>query len=393
LGRIVIVFAFLVSISLCISEGYAQSKEAKPIVIGASISQTGGFARSARSELNSFILASEQINQSGGVLGRPIKLIIYDDQSKESVAVSLYRKLIYEDKVDFLLSPFGSGPTSAVTPIIEQAKIPCVAPLASDPRIWEPKREWNVQILANSKEYFREGIDLAVNEQGVNTLAFVYLDSAMQVSIVNETKKYLAEKYPNVKVVLDARFPVGLEDYTSLLTKANATKADALFGGGYLPQSMEVVKAAKSVGYHPKTIEVLFGPDPLFGEGLGKNADGVMSTSGWEVGVQTPGSDEFVKAYRQRWNEEPYYDMAASYAAFSLLVEAIRKAGSIDRKAVRDYLFNVKTNTVYGEYAVNENGAQIAKKMLTIQWQNGKKEILMPKSLRKAAPMPLWGGK
>jgi len=391
--KIVVILIFLISISLLTGESYGQGKEAKPIVFGAAISQTGGFARGARSELHSFILASEQINQAGGLLGRPVKLIIYDDQSKENIAVSLYRKLIYEDKVDFLLSPFGSGPTAAVTPIVEQAQIPCIAPMASDPRIWEVKREWTVQILANSKEYFREGIDLAVNELGVKTMGFIYLDSAMQVSIVKETLKYLAEKYPNIKTVLDARFPIGQEDYTSLLAKANAAKADALFGGGYLPQSMEVVKAAKSVGYHPKAIEVVFGPDPLFGEGLGKNAEGVLSTSGWEFGMPTPGSDEFAKGYRQRWNEEPYYDMAACYAAFNLFAEAIRKVGSLDKKAIRDYLFKVKTTTVYGEYAVNENGGQIAKKMLTIQWQGGKKQILMPKGLRTASPIPLWGGK
>jgi len=388
-----IILVCLVSMIFFGGEVYAQTKEAKPIVFGVAIAQTGGFARGARSELHSVILASEQINKAGGLLGRPVKLVIYDDQSKESVAVSLYRKLIYEDKVDFLLSPFGSAQTAAVASIIEQGQIPCISPMAADPRIWEVKRNWNVQILASSAEYFREGIDLVANEMGLKTIAFVYLDSAMQVSIVKETTKYLTEKYPNVKVVLDARFPVALEDYTSLLAKAKASKADALFGGGFLQQSIEVVKAAKSVGYEPKAINVVFGPDPLFYEGLGKNAEGVMSTSGWEIGTPTPGSDEFTKAYQARWNEEPYYDMAACYAAFNLFAEAIRNVGSFDKKAIRDYLYKIKTTTVYGDYAVNENGAQIAKKMLTIQWQNGKKKILMPKNYRTAAPGPLWGVK
>lgn len=389
--KILILLVSLVLVSLLSTEIYSQ--EPKPILIGTSISQTGGFARSARGQLRSFTLVVEQINKAGGLLGRPIKLIIYDDQSKETVAVSLYRKLIYEDKVDLLLSPFGSGPTAAVTPIIEQAKIPCVAPQAGDPRIWEVKREWNVQILANMAEYFREGIDIAVNEFGVQTIGFVYMDSAMQVSAVRESRKQISQKYPNVKVVIDERFPVGVEDYTSLLTKAKAAKAEALFGGGYLPQSMEVVKAVKSVGYGPKVINVFFGPDPLFSKGLGETAEGVMTPSGWEIGMPTPGSDEFTKAYQERWNEEPYYDMAACYGAFQLLVEAVKKAGSLNKEAIRDYLFKVKTSTVYGEYSANENGAQIAKKMLTVQWQNDKKKIIMPKNLRTATPIPLWGGK
>jgi branched-chain amino acid transport system substrate-binding protein len=375
---------------LCV-DGFAQEK--KPILFGSSISQTGHFARSARGQLRSFTLASEQINNSGGLLGRRIKLIIYDDQSKGPIAVKLYRKLIYEDKVDFLLSPFGSGPTTAVTPIIEQAKIPCVAPQAGDPRIWEVKRNWVVQILASMAEYLREGIDVAVNELDAKSFAFIYADSAMQVSSVKESTKYIKENYPGIKIVLDERFPFGLEDYTPLMAKAKAVKADAMFGGGYLPHSMELVKAAKSVRYRPKAMEVFFGPDPLFSKGLKDVAEGVMTPSGWEAGVPTPGSDEFAKAYGERWKEEPYYDMAACYAAFQLMVDAIKNAGSLNRKAVRDYLFSTKTTTVYGKYVVNENGGQIGKKMLTVQWQNGKKKILMPKRLRTANPVPLWGGK
>lgn len=389
--NILILLISLVLVSLLSTEIYSQ--EPKPILIGSSISQTGGFARTARGQLRSFTLFAEQINKAGGLLGRPIKLIIYDDQSKETVAVSLYRKLIYEDKVDFLLAPMGSGPTAAIVPIVEQAKIPCVAPQAGDPRIWEVKREWSVQVLANMAEYFREGIDVAVTEMGAKTIGFVYLDSAMQVSAVKENRKQISQKYPGIKVVLDEKFPIGIEDYTSLLTKAKASKAEALFGGGYIQQSMEVAKAVKSVGYRPKVLELFFAPDPLFNQGLGETAEGVMTPSGWEIGMPTPGSDAFAKAYQERWNEEPYYDMAACYGAFQLLVEAIQKVGSLDKQAVRDYLFKVKTNTVYGEYSVNENGAQIAKKMLTVQWQSGKKKIIMPNNLRTAPPIPLWGVK
>jgi branched-chain amino acid transport system substrate-binding protein len=389
--KILILSISIVLISLLFTEGYSQ--EPKPILIGTSISQTGGFARTARGQLRSFTLFAEQINKSGGLLGRPIKLIIYDDQSKETVAVSLYRKLIYEDKVDFLLAPMGSGPTAAIVPIVEQAQMPCVAPQAGDPRIWEVKREWNVQVLANMAEYFREGIDVAVTEMGAKSIGFVYLDSAMQVSAVRESKKQIAEKYPNIKIVLEERFPIALEDYTSLLSKAKAANADALFGGGYIQQSMEVAKAVKSVGYRPKVLDLFFAPDPLFNQGLGETAEGVMTPSGWEIGMPTPGSNEFTKAYQERWDEEPYYDMAACYGAFQLLTEAIKKVGSLNKEAVRDYLFKVKTQTLYGDYGVNENGAQVAKKMLTVQWQGGKKKIIMHKNLRTAAPIPLWGTK
>jgi branched-chain amino acid transport system substrate-binding protein len=386
--KILVLLVSLVWVGLLCVEGYAQ--EPKPILIGSSISQTGGFARTARGQLRSFTLFAEQINKAGGLLGRPIKLIIYDDQSKETVAVSLYRKLIYEDKVDLLFAPMGSGPTAAITPVVEQAMIPCVAPQAGDPRIWEVKREWTVQVLANMAEYFREGIDVAVTEMGAKTIGFVYLDSAMQVSAVRESKKQIAEKYPNVKVVLEERFPIALEDYTSLLSKAKAANPDALFGGGYIQQSMEVAKATKSVGYHPKVLDLFFAPDPLFSQGLGETAEGVMTPSGWEIGMPTPGSDAFTKAYEERWNEEPYYDMAACYGAFELMADAVRKVGSLDKKAIRDYLFKTKTETVYGDYCVNENGAQVCKKMLTVQWQNGKKKIITPRNLRTAAPISLW---
>lgn len=391
LGKCAVTLVFLMAVSLLGLEAFAQEKE--PIVIGCSIAQTGGLARTARAELRAVTLAGEQVNQKGGVLGRPIKLIIYDDQSKEDVAVKLYRKLIYQDKVNFLVGPMGSGLQAAITPLIEDAKIPCVAPQAADPRIWEVDRDWTVQILPSMAEYWREGIDLAVDELGVKTFAFAYLDSAMQVAGTQEAKKQIEKKYPDVKIVLEERFPIGLESYTPLLAKVKATKADALFGGGYVPQSMEVVKAAKSVGYYPKVINVFFACDPLFGGQLGEVAEGVTAPSPWEIALPTPGNEEFVKAYRERWKEQPYHDMAASYAAFMLLIDGIREAGSLDKEAVRDYLFNIKTTTVFGKYKVNSFGAQIGKEMLTIQWQEGKKEIVMPKELRTAGPISLWGGK
>jgi len=389
--KLLLVFTLVLVGLICLLSFEIFAMDNNPIVFGTSISQTGAYARSARGQLRSFTLAVEQINEQGGLLGRPVKLVIYDDESNETAAVKLYRKLIYSDKVDFLFSPFGSGPTAAVVPIVEQAKIPCIAPQAVDPRIWEVDRDWSVQVLANAVTYFPPGIDVAVNKFGIKSIAFIYLDSAMQVACVKGAIDYIKEKYPEVKVVLDERFPSGLSDYTPLLAKVKVLKADALFGGGYLQQSMEIAKAAKSVDYYPKVMNLVFAPDPLFGENLKGTAEGVMTPSGWEIGTQTLGNDKFTKDYMERWDgEEPYYDMAACYAAVQLFAEAIRETGTTDKEAIRDYLFTVETITIYGKYKVNEYGAQIGKEMLTIQWQNGKKEVIMPENLATAEPINLW---
>lgn len=102
---------------------------------------------------------------------------------------------------------------------------------------------------------------------------------------------------------------------------------------------------------------------------------------------KTPGNAEFVKRYTAKFNETPYYHTAASYAAFRLLVEAVRSVGRLDREAIRNWLPKTKTTRVFGEYEVSETGAQIGTKSAMFQWQKGAKVIVWPESLKMAEPI------
>ncbi len=361
---------------LWVAAAFAQP----PVIIGATIAQSGALARASKAQLTAYQLAEEITNQEGGVLGRPVKLVLYDDQSNASNGVTLYRRLIYQDKVDLLLGPFSSGVTFAVAPIVEQARIPVIAPQAADPKIWEGGRRYLFQVLPHGHSYLSGAADLAA-KHGLRKVAIVYLENAMPIAAAEGVRRRAKEL--GLNIVMDESYSTDTSDFTAIMSKAKRLGAELIVGGGFINDEIALTKAAKSVSYSPRLMMWQIGAsDPNFRRELGEDADYVGGNTNWEVFFKTPGNDEFVKRYTAKFNEAPYYDTAASYAAFRLLVEAVRKVGRLDREAIRDWLSKTKTMTVFGEYEVNETGAQVGKHSAMFQWQKGSKVIVWPESLK-----------
>lgn len=378
-----------------VKKAFAQSKP--PIRIGVAISLTGAMAREGELEVGGYKLWGKVINEVGcsfgevkklgcpgpGLLGRTVEFVVYDDKSDPSEAVKLVRRLIVSDKVDLILGPYGSGASNAIAPLSEEYQIPVITPLANAPVIWEgKKREWFVGILPPAWKNLY-GCLLTGKEKGAKTVAFIYQDTPFPIGA---TRPLVAKaKEMGMEVVLDEAYPKETPDWEPIMSKARSYKPDLILGGGYLPDSIGLMKAAKAVQATPKLFGFLVGPAIAdFTKSLKSDGLYVTGETFWEPFTKTAGNQEFYQAYLKEYKGEPSYHAAAGFAAGQILERAIKEVGSIeDKKALRDKLYSMKTTTLFGEYEVNplghpDSGWQIGKATNLIQWQKAEGKKLLP---------------
>jgi len=372
----------------------AWGKEKEPIKIGASLSLTGKYARTGEEQRRGYDLWAMHINNVGYSLGkgnlphkepglidgRPVELILLDDRSDPTTGVRLFNELIYNRKVDFLLGPYSSSVSSAVAPVIEESKIPTPIPMASSPKIWKGKRrQWMPQIQPPASLRL-PGIVKMCKEKGDKTIAIIYSDAAFPRAAAEGVKER-AEKY-GLDIVLYEAYPKTLTDWIPIVSKAKDRKADVLAGGGYLPDSIGIVKAAKSINYIPHAISIVVGVAlPDFKDSLGDDVLNVTGDADWEPGVEYPGAKEFTEAYQKRNGRLPEYHAAGGYGGAQVLEEAVKRVGNIkDKKAIRDMMYQLDTVTIFNKYKVMpldspDSGLQTAALRLLLQWQKVGEEL------------------
>jgi len=372
----------------------AWGKEKEPIKIGASLSLTGKYARTGEEQRRGYDLWAMHINNVGYSLGkgnlphkepglidgRPVELILLDDRSDPTTGVRLFNELIYNRKVDFLLGPYSSSVSSAVAPVIEESKIPTPIPMASSPKIWKGKRrQWMPQIQPPASLRL-PGIVKMCKEKGDKSIAIIYSDAAFPRAAAEGVKER-AEKY-GLDIVLYEAYPKTLTDWIPIVSKAKDRKADVLAGGGYLPDSIGIVKAAKSINYIPHAISIVVGVAlPDFKDSLGDDVLNVTGDADWEPGVEYPGAKEFTEAYQKRNGRLPEYHAAGGYGGAQVLEEAVKRVGNIkDKKAIRDMMYQLDTVTIFNKYKVMpldspDSGLQTAALRLLLQWQKVGEEL------------------
>jgi branched-chain amino acid transport system substrate-binding protein len=195
-------------------------------------------------------------------------------------------------------------------------------------------------------------------------------------------------------VVVHETFPAGTTDFSTMLNKVKAAKPDVLVVGAppaeALPFTRQMRELDVNVTMYGATPGGAF---PDYYKGLGNMAEFVYAGSYWEPGLPYPGNQEFVAAYQQEFTRAPSYLSAASYAGCQLFVDAVKQAESLDSDKLREALLQVKTQTVFGDFAVDDRGFQVAHKAVTIQWQDGKSAVVWPDAAatgKPRFPTPPW---
>ena len=361
--------------------GVAAGHSAEPFRIGLTLGLTGKYAKLGAMQQRAYVLWQYRINERGGLLGRSVELIIFDDESDPNTAQKLYRKLIAEKGVDLVFGPYSSGITSAVLPIVEKAGYPMLAPGASSDKIWQQGYKNVFGVYAPASRYSVGMLNLAVIHD-LNTIAIVYANDGFSFSAANGAKKWAPKL--GLQVVMFESFQKGRQDLSALAQKAKLSDASLVIVAGHFNESVNMRKALKKVGWYPKAYFATVGPVlQKYDDILGADADLTFASSLWEPTLNFPQSKEFTATFRARYGMTPTYHAATAFAAGQILAKAIKKANSLKRSNIRKALQDLDTYTIIGRYRVNSTGMQIKLFPLTIQWQDRTKRIVWPEEIAK----------
>ncbi|MDJ0871587.1 MAG: amino acid ABC transporter substrate-binding protein [Gammaproteobacteria bacterium] len=374
---------YIVLLTALLCSFACQSATAKEeIKVGATVSLSGKFAELGRQQYHGTKMWAHDINARGALLGRKVKLVYYDDGSDPKKSAQLYERLITRDKVDLLLGPYSSDLTIAASSVAEKHDFPMLATGAAASRIWSRGYTNIFGIDAPARNYMKLALDLA-QEQGLRRVALVYANNEFTREVAQGVRAQAAEH--NLEIVFDEEYVRGSSRLGDVVRRIKRTNPDIVIGGAYFTGSVAVVREAKAQGLTPKVMVFTVGPAVRrFGEVLGRDAEGVMAVAPWKRSARMPGSQDFSFRYNEQFGYKPSYHAAYGYAAGQVLEAAVRLAQSLDREKVREQLGSMKFRSLLGHYRVDENGEQTAKQIFLIQWQKGRRQLILPENLAES---------
>ena len=370
------------------------------ITIGFTVSKTGKYNVESVNQLHGIELWQKWVNDQGGIPigGKRYKVALkyYDDESKSDRVQQLYSRLISQDKVDFLISPYSSGLTAKAAIISEQYGKIMIATGAASDSIFKLGYQNVYQIYTPASRYLTGTLDmLRAADKNLKKLAIVYEDSKFAKAVATAAKSYAAKK--GFDVVLFEGYPGGTTDFGPIINKIKASGAEALVGGGHYADGATFARQLYEQKAPLKLIALLVAPaSDEFAE-LGDAALGVVAPSQWEPLVkyrQTcgPSPAQFTEMYKKAYGKTPAYRAAGGFAAGLVLQRALMDAGTTDPAKVRAALDAMDITIFFGKIKFStdpkSHGLQIGHEMVQIQWQkkDGKltKQIVWPLDAKTA---------
>lgn len=367
---------------------FAQAQDT--VRVGIALSQTGNLADSATHYWRGVELWRDQVNARGGLLGKKVEFVVYDDRSDAATSARLYERLITSDKVDLLVSTIGSAQAATATAVAEKHKRVMINGGGASESIQLRGFKYVFQTAARISAYV-DGIDPLMKKYNVKSMAFVSRDYSAARDM-EKVLKGMAQKN-NVTLVMDEYFPSGNVDFASQIARARQGKPDLWVSVGYPNEAIEMTRQFRASNYTPKIFVHNGVAQEDYIKAAGKDAEGAIGMSLYEPSLKTSGNAEFVKNFKTRYGYEPGYYSSFGYTAVTVMEEAVKKAGTLDQDKLRDVLTTMKMDTVMGKHEVDpKTGMQLGIRGLLVQVQNGKREIVWPEELKTAdAKLPLPG--
>jgi len=373
--------AMAAAFSLTAFSASAQAPSGEPIKIGFGMSLTGPLAANGKSALLAMKIWEEDTNAKGGLLGRPVKLIYYDDQTNPSSVPGIYTKLIDVDKVDLVIGGYATNMLAPAMPVVMQKKMTFIGlyglgvnsefnydrffmmmPTGQDPK------------KSLSKGFF----DLAMQQDPKpKTVAIVAADAEFSKNAADGARENA--KAAGLKIVYDRSYPPSTTDYAPIVRAIQAANADIVFVGSYPLDSVGLVRAANEIGLKPK----MFGGSMVglqattFKTQLGPLLNGIIMYDFWQPTpkLSTPEALEMLKKYQARAGAEGvdplgYYMAPYGYAYIQLLGQAVEGAKSLDQGKIADYLRNNTHKLIIGDVKFGKDGEWANEKVVHVQFQN-----------------------
>ncbi len=369
----------------------AVAQAADTIKIGIALSETGNLADSSKHYWRGIELWRDKTNASGGLLGKKVEFVIYDDRSDAATSARLYERLITNDNVDLLVSTIGSAQAATATAVAEKHKRVMINGGGASESIQQRGFKNIFQTAARISNYV-DGIDPLMKNYGVKTMAFVARDYGAARDM-EKVLKEMAQKN-GVKIVMSEYFPAGTVDFSSQIARARQEKPDLWVSVGYPNEAIEMTRQFHASNYTPKIYVHNGVAQEDYLKATGKDGEYAIGMSLYEPSLKTSGNAEFVRDFKAKYAYEPGYYSSFGYNSVYVLGEAVKKAGTLDQEALRKVLTTLKLDTVMGKHEVDPNtGMQIGIKGLLVQVLGGKREIIWPDELRTASPkipVPGW---
>ncbi|ADZ69473.1 amino acid ABC transporter substrate-binding protein [Polymorphum gilvum] len=418
----------LVTAAVCgLLGGTAQA--ADPIKIGASLPLTGNFSVSGQKHKEGYELCVDQINAAGGLIGRPLELIVSDNRSDTETAINQAERLINVDKADVIFGTFSSKLTFPVSSVLEKYGKVHPVPAGGALRIWEQGHKHAFYFQQNAAEYVGETLvstirDVIPADQRPKKAALVNADDffanaiaagLLGQKVTNPGGGLVADLAPGylkeseIEVVYTETWPEeGFSDWLNLANSIKRSGADLVIGlTASAEEAVQLTRALKTVRADIKLLYLSQGTQAEFHEGLGNDAEGVMVHSSWHEEVPFVGTlngkdytnQQFLADFKAKYGKDADEDSAIPFAVCQGVVQAIEAIGTTDNAKLSEWM-HARTKaepvrTILGPFAWDERGLPIDRPFLMAQWQAGKLNFIYPTDefagvAQAIHPKPAW---
>ena len=386
-----------------LGKGSVALAQQPPIKIGMSMAQTGGLAGGGKASQLGTEIWRDDVNAKGGLLGRKVELIVYDDKSSASETPAIYAKLVDVDKVDILFAPYATVPTAPIMPFVKQRGLLLMGNFSFQVNSkvghdmwfnnapWGPADSWATAFL-----------DLA-EKAGGKTIALLAADQEFAQNLAL-TARDVAKKR-NMPIVFDQAYPPNTVEFSGIIRALKSAKPDIVYVASYPPDSAGILRAVNEIGMGDNVR--IFG-GAMVGlqfasvmDNMGSLLNGVVNYNSWlpEPSMYFDGTKTFFETYAKRAVEakvDPlgYYLAPFGYASGQLLEQAVKATGSLDQKAIAKYLHDNEVKTIVGPIAFSADGERKETAVLQAQFRGiadknveqfrspGKQVILFPDKLK-----------
>jgi len=386
----------------------------EPIVFAASLPLTGEFSIAGTKHQDGYQFCVDEINARGGLLDRPVELLVEDNRSDSEVAVTQYERFITVDRVDILFGTFSSLLTFPTSAVAEQNGMVYPVPSGGALRIWErgfqnifyfqqAPAEFTATTVMNMLQYYQEqGVVPALPA----TAAVVYGDDFFAAAIANgyvggevalPDGTVVADLAPGalaeagIELVLEEQYPAGFTDWLTLANTIAGSGAEFLSISTASPdEAISLIRALQTVGYQPQFVYASQGAQSEFQENLGEAAEGVSIHTVWHPSIEFEGmlggesytNAQFIEGFNGAFGRPPDEDEAIPFAVCEGMEQAITGAETTDNAALsqwlRDRTADDPVKTVMGDFNWDERGLPVGRDFLVNQWQGGELAFVFP---------------
>jgi len=359
----------------------AQAPAGEPIKIGFGMAATGPLAANGKMSLVAMKIWEEDVNAKGGLLGRPVKLIYYDDQSNPGTVPGIYTKLLDVDKVEFAVSPYASTQIAPAMPIMIQKKRLYLSLFGTgiNDEFNYDKYFSMLPTGPNPKPAFTTGFFKIAMEQNPKpaSIALAAADAEFGRNACEGARENA--KKTGLRIAYDRNYPPNTADFAPIVRAVQATNPDLFIICSYPLDTVGMVKAMNEVGFKPKMWGgAMVGLQAtVFKTQLGPLLNGIVNYETWIPAptMQFPGSMELLKKYQARAAAEGvdplgYYMPVWAYAYLQVLGDAVTATKSLDDTTLADYIRKTTFKTVVGDVKFGAKGEWAEERMLLIQFQN-----------------------